>query len=911
MNVINVPNVGQQFFGGMPFDVNWSFDGGNSPSKLTVSVVNEDGNYGNPESSLGFQNIDTISIGNFNFKGYLVSYQFKQAPDRKVLQLNYVDPSIDLDRYYVGLQNKWGDKNENNASNLIIVGKAYHPCDQDLNSAVEYSEVEGEVDPCDPCPEMPPNKYENACDPVLEEFNIFEVYYTFNELISSIANIFNCSFNASEYSSYKSNHIGPLRQVLDSWCSDLGLSFFWDPFNNELKFISRKNKIEVPDIGSLEQDSNVIDLEYGGSVENTFSQGSIGYFSRQGNVQSYTCQQSTLENLNCLTLGALAEDGTFNSEGGGSGGEGSNLKDFEAKELAVALSYYSLEMRDAILWFYYYGILDSAALKEFVQVSSAGQGASEGKLPPQTLSFFGNMQILRVMSAASQNSDERAEFGEISDLLTQEQRDSLNLGLNGEQSKGSDDNPNYYFFIAKCNEDLYEKERQREEELAKNFLGRFWIKDYETTIPNASNSRTEVNIEGPDGNGQWYYKNSQLKNLSIFDFGHEEGSYISTLDNEIQLAEDEYLTKLEQYSNDPEQKEFAIKGFILHEREPKWEPEQDFAKWYKDLFDWYASQIPSKFAQGDGRPDILFAIYPEAIDDPQIRLYSVRKGSADAYKVNFDIRDSIEHPKEAKEKPVKNEMERDIFGEVEIKEICSYGIGEKAKHVVLTIGKNADIIIHTPIESFARTTTFNTSEAAKPSKEKVLYGEEALEGSSTGYDVVATAQTNFQIYFPKIEYVKQFSADNIGNASKVIYHYEQIEEDNLNKFRKNKGAKSSTRVDCKVDKDAIDKYMEQTNQFTHYNMSEVQTRASFRLAGIFPSSYGILQGLSSVSIVVTDNGVFTDYVLEDKVISPPSLDILKQNLRNFTPIKNQKNSGSISPVNKTNFSKYERAVRNV
>jgi len=913
MNVINVNNVRGNFFGGMPFDVNWSFNGGDSPSKLTISVVNERGEYADPQSSLGYGRPQDVRIGGFKFKGYLTSYQFKNSPDKKILELSYSDQSVNLDRYYVGLQNKWGDKNGSNPPRLIIVGKAYHPCDQDLNSTVEYEEIEGQVDPCDPCPEMPPDKYENACDPVLSEFNIFEVYYTFNELISAISNDFNCSFDASDYFSYKSNHIGPLREVLNRWCSDLGLAFFWDPFLSELKFISRKNKINIPSQSTLESDNNLIDLEYGGTVEDTYTQGSIGYFSREGNVENYTCEQSTLENLNCLTLGALAEDGTFNSGGGegGSGGEGSNLKDFEAKELAVALSYYSLEMRDAILWFYYYDILDPSKLNEFVQEkTSSGQGASSGKLPAKILSFFGNMEVLKVLSSDSENSDDRADFTRLSDLLSREQRSALNLGLNGPTTRGSDDNPNYYFFIAKANEDLYNKERDREAELARNFLGRFWVKDYETTIPNASNSRTEVTIESPDGNGGWYYKNSQLKNLSIFDFGHEEGSFISTLDDEASDSEDEYDTKLDTYSNSPEEKEFTVKGFILHEREPKWEPEQDFAKWYKDLFDWYANQIPTKFAQGDGRPEILFNIYPDAISDPQIRLYMVRKGNADAYKIKFDIKNSTEHPKESRRKPVKNEIEHDIFGEIEINEICNYGLGENAKYVMLTIGEEA-IIIHSPVESFSRTTQFDPSSASKTTRDKILYGDKAPEGSSTGYDVIATAKSDFKIYFPKIEYVKQYNAEDIRQASKVIYHYEQIDEDNLNIFRKNRGSKNSSRADCQVDKKAIEEYMEKANKFTRYSMTQVQNKASFRSAGAFSSSYGVEDGLSIVSISVTDNGVFTDYVLEDKIISPPSIDILKQNLRNFIPIKQAKNRGSISPINKTNLRKYEKAVRNV
>jgi hypothetical protein len=912
MKVIVAENIKGNFFGGMPFDVNWSFGGGDSPSKLVISVVNERGEYGNPQSSLGFSSTQSISIGGFNFNGYLVGYQSKNSPDKKILELTYTDKAVDLDRYVVGLNHKWGKKNNNTASNLILVGKSYHPCDQDLDSEVEYNEVEGQVDPCDPCPEMPPDKYENACDPILSDFNIFEVYYTFNELINAISDKFNCSFSGSQYINYKSNHIGTLRSVLNSWCSDLGLAFFWDPIRNELVFINRNQQIDIPGEGALKSTQNLIDLEYGGSVENTFTQGVVGYFGRQGDIQSYQCEKSTLENLNCLTLGALAEDGTFNSGGGGGGGgaQGSlaDALDYEAKELAVALSYYSLEMRDAVLWFNYYGNYGPEDLKKYLKSPDNGAGASKGKLPSTILSFFGNMEILEVYSRSSQSDSDRANFTRIDRLITDKDREALNLGISGPESRGSLDNPNYYYFIARCNEELYVKEQKREEELANDFIGKFWIKDFETTIPNASNSRTEVSVEGPDGNGSWYYKNSQLKNLRIFDFGHEEGSYISSLDDEIGNADNEYDQKLNEYVSQDKEKEFIVKGFVLYEREAKWSPEKDFAKWYKSLFDWYAAQTPKKFAQGDGRPEILYTLYPQSLNDPSIRLYIARKGTEEAYKITISTPNSTEHPREPKKKPIKNEMDQDIFGEIQVREVCPYGIGEESKYAKIIVGANNSIEIHTPSESFSYTSSVsNDSEQ----KEKVLYTGRPPRGSRNGYDVVVTAKSNFQIYSPKFEYVKQISAANINNAANVNYSYQTIQEDNVNFFRRNRGNKNSSRSNCQISQQEVDEYIRKASQFTHYNMTNVQNRASFRAAGAFPIDYGIRAGLSNVSITVSDNGVFTDYVLEDKIVTPPSINVLEQSLKNFTPVKQLKNRGSISPVNKTNLRKYQNAIRNV
>ena len=945
MKVIDVENIKGNFFGGLPFDVNWSFGGGDSPSRLVINVVNERGVYGNPQNSLGFNSTEEVQIGNFRFKGYLVSYQFKNSPDKKILELTYVDKGADLDRYFVGLNHRYGEKDNNKAENLILVGKSYHPCDQDLDSEVEFTEVEGQVDPCDPCPEMPPNKYENACNPILEDFNIFEVYYTFNELISQLNSIgIPCSLDKNNYKEYKSNHVGSLRQVLGSWCSDLGLAFFWDPVDNQLVFLSRKNSLDIPNASDLENNQNIIDLEYGGSIENTFSQGSIGYLGRQGDVIPYNCKKSTLENLKCLNLGDLAEDGTFNSGGGVSpGAELKDLQDYQMKQVAVALSYYSTEMRDAILWFNYYGNYSAKDIEAKLDQSRGGVGPSANRVPKNDniLSFFGNMEILDVYGADCEDQDRRAKFTQVHNAANFSKKDeeALNLELRGPGTIGTRDNPNYYFFVARVNEEAYEKEKSREQELAKNFMGKFWIKDFETTIPNATNSKTEVTVEGPDGNGSWYYKNSQLKNLNIFDFGHEEGSYISLLDDEIPDTENEYDQNLETYTQDPEEKEFKVKGFILYEREPKWFPDEDYSKWFTSLFEWYAAQTPNKFIQSEGRPEILLSLHPDAVNDPSIRLYFVRKGVPESYKTSIEISKLTDHPKEYSKRPVKNETEQDIFGEINIREICSYGLGDESEYVKITVGNN-DIIIHTPIESFERVKAGNIGsqgatgatgangatgatgdtgsqddsedvEDEENNEERILYGEEPPQSSKTGYDVIVTASSNFQIYSPKFEYVTQYTAEDTNKVANITYHYENIQEDNLNFFRKNKGNKNSTRSNCKIDQDEVQEYMDKANKFTHYKMSDVQNRASFRTAGVFPINYGIRNGLANLTIVVNDAGVFTDYVLEDRVISPPSLNILQQNLKNFVPIKKQKNEGSVSPINATNLRKYENAIRNV
>jgi hypothetical protein len=904
MSKVITANINGDFYGGLPFSVNWSFNGADSPSKLTVSVVNEEGNYADPSGGLGFGSSESIQIGGFTFVGYLVSYEFKNTPNQKTLDLTYVDLGINLDRYYVGLHNRYGRVDDTSAANLIIVGKAYHPCDQNLDSTVSYSEVEGEVDPCDPCPKMPPDKYENSCNEVLSEFKIFEVYYTFNELISAIGNVIDTSFDGSSYTNYRSQHTGTIREVLSAWCSDLGLAFFWDPIASRLEIVNRSTKIDIPSQSALEGGEDLINLDYGGSVENTFTQGSIGFFARESSIEDYSCTNSTLENLRSLTLGDLAADGKFTgSEPAAAQSSADGFeKLYQAKELAVCLSYYSSTMRDALIWFHVNKIYKGEDLKKYI-----GEEPDENN---SLYGLFGNLEILAVYDNASDDQEERATFTDINDLISDNESliNVLNAQISGDDP-GTDENPNYYFFIARCNEDIYEKSKERERELAQSFFGKYWFIDYKTTIPNTSNSTTQVTVEAPEGSGGWYFKNSQIKNLSVFDFGHEEGSFISTLNDKIAESEDAYDQYMEQFVSSDEEEEFIVDSFILWEREPKWFPPQEDARWYQSLFDWYSDQIPRKFVQGDGRPEKLFEIWEDAKNDGSIRLYIARKGKEEVYQIKQELSSINDHEKENRRKrPVKIDVEQNILGEVDVREISDWGFGDENKFVQLTIGSE-DMIIFTPIGGFEQ-----TSEESQTGEDKILYkDDEKVEGYGTGYDVVAKAQSNFKVFFPKVQFINQYTAQDVNSAANISYHFEDIAEENLNVFRPNRGGAFNgvrNRKNCKVSKSEVDAYMSRASEFTRYKMTDTQNRASMRFAGAFPVNYGIFDGLSAVSISVDDNGVYTDYVLEDKIIKPPSISVLQQFLRNYKPIKPQKSGGSINPVTKQDLRRVQNSIQN-
>jgi len=81
--------------------------GGTEASKMTISFVNENGIYTMPQLSSVAP--VTITIGSFfSFTGYAVSATTKDGVSGQFLEVVYVDSSIILDKYFVGLRSKHG-----------------------------------------------------------------------------------------------------------------------------------------------------------------------------------------------------------------------------------------------------------------------------------------------------------------------------------------------------------------------------------------------------------------------------------------------------------------------------------------------------------------------------------------------------------------------------------------------------------------------------------------------------------------------------------------------------------------------------------------------------------------------------------------------------------------------------------
>ena len=848
--IININNINGNFFGGLPYNVSWNFNNGDSPSTLTVNVVSENGQYSDPK--LDFSKIQSVTIGNLKFDGYLISSSFNKSPNQRTLELQYIDKSTDLNRYFVGLHKKHGDKNKNKYANLILVGKEYHPCDTNLDSTVDYEEKKPIIDPCDPCPFMPKEKYDKACDPVKTNFEIFNVYYTFNELISKIPKEFKVQFqDPNRYNNFRAQHIGTLKDVLNSWCSDLGLSYFWDPFASTLNFIDRKRPISIPEPPS---DITIIDLNTGSTIENTFSRGFIASYEKQGEIKSYSCENEQMKTLKCLTIHDLYkdEDNGFNND--------KFLTEADFREAIAIVSYLGQEARDAFLWFYLYKNLSaqSVANKIFKDKKNTN---GKGKV----LTYLGNMQILDVYYVGG-NTSEIAAFWQLKDLIDPNELERMDA----EDAKDgyTQENPSYYFFVAVVDEELAQKQIDTDINLARNFLGKYWYKKFDQSdslaVPGVSNGLS-VSVESPEGSAQWYPSDADLITLPIFNFGHEQKSKIGDMAKKLvnDSEKNEDLKKAYRAAtadgNQSADKLLNLNSFILLDRDAKWSPNEDELKWYQTLFQWYKDRSPQLFSVGDGRPEILFSLYPDAKQDTNIKLFIGRQ--LKDFEVTMEK--VSQHPLESVFRKQKQEDSVDIFGKTTVKQQGKWGLLKPAC-VKLTL---PGITFFTPSQSIGNS--------------NYLFGD-----GDAGFSVYVKASAQFPRVLPKLQYVYK-QDPSTTNVGKVDFHLKQINDENIRLLVPNK---------CLIDEKTFQAYAKNISTYGSFEMTQPQKNMSFKTAGVVPLIYSPSQGLSSIQITIANDGVYTSYNFEDLIVQPPSDEYFQQYLKDLSnPKKSMAGVGSLTP----------------
>ena len=927
MKILELKEIKGNFYGGLPYSVSWDFNDGESPSKLKISVVNQQGKYGTPV--LSFQTDETIQLDNFNFKGYLVSFNLNSSVNQKTLDLEYIDKSIDLEKYFVVLYTKNADKFDGEftqGTNLIIVGKPYHPCDSNMDSTLSFTnEVRvKDVDWCDPCPFMPPDKYKEACNPDRANFEIFPVYYTFNELLNKIEKAIK-SFTIEKPTEpdkfIKRDYEGSLKSVLSSWCEELGLAYYFDPESNTLKFIDRsKRPIQIQTFTDASA-PDMIDLNTSESIENTFSRGYIATYSKAGEDKSYDCNNERIVTVRCLTTQDLYIDGknpdesnvyiddnTVSEDNFFSDGEAKkqpkksaptqapeqpvaskdasgNIKAKDAadvEELLTTVSYLGEPAHNAFAWFWYYQIKTASDAENKYRIASYEEEATE-EGQKKVLRYFGNMKIRDVYSANNPDEAKQTSFVTCRNKMDREKRSLLEAECKAREFTEQD--PGYYFIVAEFNEEYFDKQVKIRTDRAENFLGKYWHKKFGVNflIAGGDNKNVEITVECPDGGkGEWYKENETAQGLPIFGFGHLEKSKIGKLfedilDNqvEIETKDKTYFKTLKEFGPDSIDLRKASSSFVLIDREVKWFPDKSSFANYESLFKWYSDVAPNVYNDTDGRPKFLFDLYPEAKNNSNIKIFICRDLSKEPDRAFDQVEFStVDHPIEPKKRQQYTKDQQDGFGNTTVIKKGPWGLnGRKCVKIKLP-----GIDLFTPVQCFGNNEIITEGYRDLTVSEKqdeltrditgtfVDLGIKDGSNGTAGYRALLKAQQTFYKILPKLKYLYIKPPQELKKVGKVEYSIKDLSsEQNMEQFKRSL---------CLISKDQFSELAKKYEATSWISQIKPLKKASFKLAGSYPKKYTVDEGLVSVQITIGDDGAYTSYAFEDKIIKPPSEQVL-------------------------------------
>ena len=290
INSIPQVNVGGSTkpYGGVVYGLSLQMGFSQEPSKLKLSIINENGVYVLPV--LGSSTY--VSFGKFKFQGVVWSYEIKQNINEKTLEIEIADNSIILDKYQVilwkrGFFNDLGKpqkiEKEVKLKDKVLLPKLIGK----INPIITYDFVE-----------LKPQKVERtiySAAKILDNIiylgteeapnSICEIpntQYTLDNLKNIINNIpgLSNSITFTAPQNYKASHEGSLREVLQAWSEDCGVDFYWDYYNNTIKFYSIEKGI-VLNLPKNLKNINLIEESTYASMQGTFSQQTFAYTAKQ------------------------------------------------------------------------------------------------------------------------------------------------------------------------------------------------------------------------------------------------------------------------------------------------------------------------------------------------------------------------------------------------------------------------------------------------------------------------------------------------------------------------------------------------------------------------------------------------------------------------------------------------------
>ena len=286
-----------------------------SPTKLTLNIVKENGDFSSFPNSLTTSYY--IKIGDLVLsKMYLYSYEISRSVGQKVATLNFFDNSFILDKIFLGLVNRHGAVGTgpdvpfeipasctscDGTTTFNKVGSVPRSIFSGLQVNVDLNRGGSII--------LGQEQFvEGSCD-------VPEVSYNFTLLLQGMAqaglNVYGLAdINPLYYQTY----VGTLREVLSNWCADFGYTFYWDFQTNTIRGIDLKLEVDyISEIKSIVSansslnvnttNSNTLALESfneSQSLEGTVTQKHISRYLKPTKVKNSTYSAKNAKTFNCI-----------------------------------------------------------------------------------------------------------------------------------------------------------------------------------------------------------------------------------------------------------------------------------------------------------------------------------------------------------------------------------------------------------------------------------------------------------------------------------------------------------------------------------------------------------------------------------------------------------------------------------
>lgn len=311
-----IPNVTingrNDFANGYIYGCNFEMGFSENPTKVIFNLVPKDGatNFSLPAVNLTSEY--TLSIGGITFnKAVLIEVAEAISVGQKILNLTFMDGSYILDKVYVGLTNRHKRITQQGTYNINV--PAFCAGCNGITSRIDV-QITRKLDG------VPNAAADVSVDPKsgghiivgIEQFvegqcDIPDVAYNFTSLIDGIRQAGISIQGVSDLNkNYMQSYTGTLREVLSNWCSDFGLTFYWDFTSNQIKFLDLKAPvISIRDIESQVRTTSCVPIEsinISKSLEGTYNQSIISYYLKASRSKNNTLTRYEKKNWNNIGI---------------------------------------------------------------------------------------------------------------------------------------------------------------------------------------------------------------------------------------------------------------------------------------------------------------------------------------------------------------------------------------------------------------------------------------------------------------------------------------------------------------------------------------------------------------------------------------------------------------------------------